>query len=285
MNLLDGKKVSEEIYARLKNEVIKLREFNITPELHAILVGDDPASKVYVSIKERTCKSLGINSVIHELPYNTTQEELEELILELNNNVKVNGVLIQLPLPKAINAHEVMDLIDYKKDVDGLNKNNLARLIRNEECLRPCTPEGIIHLLDYYSISTDGKNVVIIGQSDIVGKPLSYMLSNNYYNATVTNCHVKTDNLSYYTLNADLIIIGIGVPNFLTSDMIKEDSVIIDVGINRVNNKLVGDVDFDSVSRKAGYITPVPGGVGPMTVACLMNNTKKAARIQNNIPY
>ena len=288
--LIDGKTVSKGLKERVKSDVTLLQEnHNIIPLLHAILVGDDPASQTYVGSKQRTCERLGMKSEVHKLPEDINQRELESLIADLNQQSEVHGILVQLPLPKHIDQHHIMDKIYPLKDVDGFTSANIAKLYRGEDCLEPCTPKGILILLDYYEIPIEGKDVVIIGRSDIVGKPLYVMMASRKRNATVTLCHSKTKDIGYHTKNADIVVTAIGQANYLKGDMIREGSIIIDVGINRINDtsskgySLVGDVDFMDVSPKASYITPVPGGVGPMTIACLMENTLKACKLQNNL--
>ena len=282
--IIDGKEVAKAIKQDVKGTVEILKNaYGTTPSLHAILVGDDPASESYVRNKKRACKKLGMRSEVHHLPENTETETLEELIRELNQDKEVNGILVQLPLPNHIDKYKIMDQINPYKDVDGFTPTNIARLYRNESCLEPCTPKGILELLDYYEITTEGKMVTIIGRSEIVGKPLSLMMSSKERNATVTLCHSRTKNLKDIATTADILVSAIGVPQYLTQDYVKEGAVVIDVGINRVEDpsakkgyRLVGDVNFESVSPKSSYITPVPGGVGPMTIACLMQNTLKA---------
>ena len=279
MALIDGKKVSGEIRNRLKQETAELKnKTGCIPGLATVLVGDDPASTVYVRNKNKICNEVGFQSLGKNLPVNTTEAQLLDLISELNNNDEVNGILVQLPLPKHIDSEKILLAIDPEKDVDGFHPINVGRLAIGNALLTPCTPTGIITLLDYYGIEIAGKHAVVLGRSNIVGKPVAHLLLQRH--ATVTICHSKTTNLEQVTSQADILIVAVGRPHFVNSEMVKEGAVVIDVGINRVDGKLTGDVDFDSVSKKAGYITPVPGGVGPMTIALLMENTLKAASLK-----
>ncbi len=289
--LIDGKLVSDKILEKVKSEVDSLKSrYGAAPSLHAIIVGDDPASQTYVRMKKNACKKTGMDSETHALPADISQRSLEALIGRLNENEEVSGILVQLPLPKHIDKNSIMDSIHPDKDVDGFSKTNVAKLYRGEDCLEPCTPRGVLVLLDHYKIPVEGRELVIIGRSDIVGKPLSIMLSGTRRNATVTLCHSKTHNLQYYSSSADILIAAIGRPEYVKSEMVEKGAVVIDVGVNRVDDicadkgyRLVGDVDFNNVSKKASYITPVPGGVGPMTIACLMENTLKAYKIQKGM--
>ena len=293
-NLIDGKVVSKIIKSEVEENTKKLLEsYNITPSLHAILIGDDIPSQTYVTTKKKICESLGIKSEIHQLPKNTSQKTLENLIHELNEQNNIHGILVQLPLPTHIETYKIMDTIDPLKDVDGFTPTNVAKLARGEDCLEPCTPKGILKLLDYYNIHVEGEHVVILGRSDIVGRPLFNMMSSKKRNATVTLCHSRTKYMEDFTTSADILISAIGEPKYIIWDMVKYGAVVIDVGINRVeinrvedpsdkrSYRLVGDVDFEHVKNKVRYITPVPGGVGPMTIACLMENTVKACLLQN----
>lgn len=277
--ILDGKKVAQEIKEQVKSRVNELVKRGITPGLAVILVGDNPASQVYVRNKEKTCRKLGIFSLRYDLPEDTPEEELLKLIEELNTNQKVHGILVQLPLPAHIDEREILYSISPNKDVDGFHPYNLGRLLVGDPLFLPCTPWGVQELLLRYGIDFEGKNVVIVGRSNIVGKPLAMMLVQKAKgaNATVSICHTRTKNLREYTLFADVLVAACGVPRMIKGDMVKEGAVVVDVGINRVNGSLVGDVDFEEVSKVASYITPVPGGVGPMTIAMLMANTVKAA--------
>ncbi len=266
--IMGGKALAEKIRARIKAEVAKL---SIKPGLAAIIVGENPASKVYVDIKRKTCDEVGIYSELYKLPESTTEKELLQLIEKLNYKEKIHAILIQLPLPSHLDEEKILAAVAVEKDVDGFSSVNIGRLMAGKEAAVPCTPKGVIRLLEEYRIGIAGKNAVVIGRSKIVGRPTALLLLNR--DATVTVCHSKTRNLEHYTKNADILVVAVGKPRLVTADMVKEGAVVIDVGINRVDGKLVGDVDFDSVKRKAGYITPVPGGVGPMTVAMLMENT------------
>jgi methylenetetrahydrofolate dehydrogenase (NADP+)/methenyltetrahydrofolate cyclohydrolase len=272
MAIIDGKKVSSQIIEHIASEVKSLKlKTEKSPGLAVILVGDDPASAVYVRNKNKTCTNIGFQSFENILPSDTSELKLLNLIDELNNNDHINGILVQLPLPKHISSHKILEAIKPEKDVDGFHLQNVGRLVTGNPSFIPCTPAGIIQLLDYYSVDLEGKSAVVLGRSNIVGKPVAFLLLEK--NATVTICHSRTKDLSKITRQADVLIAAIGKPNFVTADMVKDDSVIIDVGINRVDGKLVGDVDYQVVSQKVSLITPVPGGVGPMTIAMLMANT------------
>jgi methylenetetrahydrofolate dehydrogenase (NADP+)/methenyltetrahydrofolate cyclohydrolase len=244
-----------------------------------VLVGDDPASSVYVRNKNKTCQKLGFQSFEHHLPENAGEAELLALVQSLNDNEDVNGILVQLPLPKQIDSEKVLEAIDPAKDVDGFHPTNVGRMMVGNAPLTPCTPTGIIALLDHYQVDIEGKHAVVVGRSNIVGKPVSILLLHR--NATVTICHSRTRDLPAMVKTADIVIAAVGRPNFVTADMVKEGAVVIDVGINRVDGKLVGDVDFANVEPIAKLITPVPGGVGPMTIALLMQNTLKAFKAAN----
>ena len=275
MGIIDGKMVASQIKKNIASEVESLRQkTGETPGLAVVLVGDDPASSVYVRNKNKTCKNLGFQSFENILPANTKESTLLGLIDELNKDERVSGILVQLPLPSHISSYKILEAINPQKDVDGFHLVNIGRLVTGNATFKPCTPEGIIQLLDHYKVDIEGKNAVVLGRSNVVGKPISLLLLER--NATVTICHSRTKNLSAITKSADILIAAIGKPNFVTDDMVKDDVVIIDVGINRVNDKLIGDVDYQSVSKKASLITPVPGGVGPMTIAVLMANTLQA---------
>lgn len=275
MSIIDGKKVSSHIKDNIAAEVKILKnKTGKTPGLAVVLVGDDPASAVYVKNKNKTCKNIGFQSFEHILPENTSEDKLLNLINELNNDDQVNGILVQLPLPSHISSKTILVSINPQKDVDGFHLENVGRLVTGNALFKPCTPAGIIKLLDEYKIEIEGKNAVIIGRSNIVGKPVSFLLLER--NATVTICHSRTKVLPSITRSADILIAAIGKPNFVSLDMVKNNAVVIDVGINRLDGKLVGDVDFASVSKQASLITPVPGGVGPMTIAMLMENTLQA---------
>jgi len=290
---IDGNFVSNDYKNIVKSDVNMLKSVHsITPNLVTILIGDNPASESYVKKKKDTCEELGMASKIYKLSEEIKQKELTDLIKELNENKNVNGILVQLPLPEHINQYEIMDIIDSLKDVDGFHKENVAKLYRGEDCLEPCTPKGILTLLHYYGIKMYGKKVTIIGRSDIVGRPLATMMSNRKINSTVTVCHSKTEDLENITKQADILICAIGKPNYVNINMVKEGTAVIDVGVNRINDhnakkgyRLVGDVDYDEVKDKVAYITPVPGGVGPMTILSLMQNTLKATYYQHNIKF
>ena len=275
MVLIDGKKVSGEIRNRLADEIQELKKkTGKTPGLATVLVGDDPASAVYVRNKNKICGELGFHSFEQKLSADTSEEKLLQLVGELNSNKDVHGILVQLPLPDQIDSEKILQAIDPKKDVDGFHPVNVGKLVVGNALLTPCTPTGIIALLDRYDIEISGKHAVIIGRSNIVGKPVSMLLLHR--NATITICHSRTQNLEEVTRSADILVAAVGRANFVTDEMVSEGTVVIDVGINRVDGKLTGDVDFEPVSKKASHITPVPGGVGPMTIALLMENTLKA---------
>ena len=275
MVLIDGKKVSGQIRNRLAEEVQELnKKTGKTPGLATVLVGDDPASAVYVRNKNKICGELGFQSFEQKLSADTSEEQLLQLVGELNSNKDIHGILVQLPLPDQIDSEKILQAIDPKKDVDGFHPVNVGKLVVGNALLTPCTPTGIIELLDHYDIEISGKHAVIIGRSNIVGKPVSMLLLQR--NATITICHSRTQDLEEITRSADIIVAAVGRANFVTEEMVSEGTVVIDVGINRVDGKLTGDVDFEPVSKKASHITPVPGGVGPMTIALLMENTLKA---------
>lgn len=277
--IIDGKQLAKKIRANLRIECEELKKQGINPKLAVIMVGDNPASKVYVKNKSRVCNEVGIEYQEYLLPENATQKELLELIKRLNKDKKTTGILLQSPLPQHLNINEAFKTITYLKDVDGFTPASVGKLCIGEDTFISCTPYGVIKMFEEYNIDLKGKNVVILGRSNIVGKPLIQCCLQK--DATVTVCHSKTKNLSEYTKKADVIISAIGKAKFLTEDMVKDGVVIIDVGINRQDDgKLVGDVDFENVSKKASYITPVPGGVGPMTIAMLMNNVIKATKEQ-----
>jgi methylenetetrahydrofolate dehydrogenase (NADP+)/methenyltetrahydrofolate cyclohydrolase len=272
--LLDGKTVKKELLEKLKEELLTLpRQLGLT----VIQVGEDPASKVYVGQKEKMALEVGYNFNHVKLDENVTEEELLKVIDELNADELVDGILVQMPLPKHLDAKKIQNRVDPFKDVDGLCDINAGKLMHNVDTLVPCTPYGIMSMLEHYEIDVTGKNVVVIGRSDLVGKPIAQLMQNA--NATVTVCHSKTANLAEYTKMADILVVAIGKANFITGDMIKENAVVVDVGINRVDGKLVGDVDFASAEEIASYITPVPGGVGQMTVAELGRNVLKAHKL------
>ncbi len=280
--LIDGKELSKRIKEELKIEADKLKEKGIIPKLAVILVGDDSASKVYVRNKSKACNEVGVEFEEILLNSNTSMEKLLSIIDELNNRKDINGILLQSPIPKGLNIQEAFERIKWEKDVDGFNPINVGRLMIGQDTFISCTPYGIIKMLEACDIEIQGKNAVIIGRSNIVGKPLMQCLLNK--NATVTICHSKTKNIKEITRTADILISAVGKINIVTADMVKDGAVVIDVGMNKNDKgKLVGDVDFEKVKEKASYITPVPGGVGPMTIAMLMNNVIKATKLQNNI--
>ena len=282
MKLLDGKEVSTKVKDELKLEVDKLREKGIIPTLAVILCGDDAASKVYVNNKSKATEYIGAEFKEFILDADIDEQELIDLIEKLNNDNSINGILIQSPLPKKFDEEKIFSLVNYKKDVDGFTPNSVGNLFIGRPIFKPCTPAGVIKMLEYYNIDLTGKHAVIIGRSNIVGKPLISLLLEK--NATVTVCHSKTNNLKEITKTADIVISATGRINMVTEDMIKDGAIVVDVGINRNSEgKLCGDVDFENVSKKCSYITPVPGGVGPMTIAMLMNNLVKATKLQNNI--
>ena len=277
--IIDGKELAKHIREELKEEVKELKNAEIYPKLAVIMVGNDPASKVYVRNKSRACEDVGIEYEEYLLPSKTTREELLELIEKLNNDERVHGILVQSPLPEGLDANEAFRTILPKKDVDGFHPVNVGKLSLNQDCFVSCTPYGIIKMLEAYNVPIEGANAVIIGRSNIVGKPLAQCLLNK--NATVTICHSKTKNLKEITKKADILIAAIGKSKFVTEDMVKENATVIDVGINRnEEGKLVGDTDFENIKEKVSFITPVPGGVGPMTIAMLMYNVVKAAKQQ-----
>ena len=277
--ILSGKEVSARIKSELKDEVAELKTKGIFPGLAVVIVGDDPASRVYVNSKKKACEELGIYSEEHALGAETTEAELLALIDALNKKDEVNGILVQLPLPKHINEENIINAIDPKKDVDAFHPVNVGKIMIGNYDFVPCTPAGVMELIHESGIEVAGKECVVVGRSNIVGKPQAMLLLHE--NGTVTICHSRTKNLKDVVSRADIVVAAVGKPNFITGDMIKEGAVVIDVGINRVaEKKLVGDVDFESASKKAAAITPVPGGVGPMTIAMLMRNTVRAAIIQ-----
>lgn len=279
--LIDGKVISASVKERVKAEVSELNKKGVTVGLAVIIVGEDPASKVYVSNKKKACEALGIISREYALPENTTEQELLDLIGELNDDPEINGILCQLPLPKHLDEKLIINSIDPEKDVDAFHPVNVGKIMIGDFYFLPCTPAGVMEMLQYEGIEVEGRNCVVIGRSNIVGKPMNMLLLHK--NGTVTICHSKTKNLTEICKNADILVAAVGRPNFVTADMIKEGAVVIDVGINRVDGKLCGDVDFENVKDKTFAITPVPGGVGPMTIAMLMQNTLTAAKKQNGL--
>ena len=279
MQIIDGKKIAAVTKAEIKEEVDALSKKGVRVGLAVILVGNDPASRVYVNNKKKACEDLGIYSEEYTLPEDTSMESLLSLIDELNKRSDINGILCQLPLPKHMDEKQVINRISPLKDVDAFHPVNVGKIMIGNFDFLPCTPAGVMQLLKKSNISVEGKNCVVIGRSNIVGKPMAMLLLHK--NATVTICHSKTENIKDITSKADIIVVAVGRAEFLTADMVKDGAVVIDVGMNRKDGKLCGDVDFESVSGKCSYITPVPGGVGPMTIAMLMQNTVTAAKQQN----
>lgn len=276
--ILDGKKIKTEILDELKEKVKILK---IKPTLCVVQIGDDPASDVYIRQKEKMCNYIGYGFIHKKLDSTISQEAVLTLIDELNENEEITSILVQMPISKHLNSKEIQNRVYKEKDVDGLSDENIIDLINNNDSLQPCTASGVIELLDRYNISLEGKDAVIVGRSFLVGMPLFHLLENR--NATVTLCHSRTVNLKEKTLNADILVVAVGKKHLITKDMVKENTVVIDVGINRENDKLYGDVDFDNVKEKASYITPVPGGVGPMTIASLAKNILKSYEIQEQL--
>ena len=278
---MDGKMVSAKVRGSILEEVNGLKEKGVRPGLAVIIVGEDPASKVYVRNKERACEECGFYSEKYALPEETTQEELLGLIDELNHNPHIDGILCQLPVPKHIDEQAIIDAISPEKDVDAFHPINVGKIMVGNFDFLPCTPAGVMQLLEEYSIDPNGKNCVVIGRSNIVGKPMAMLLLHK--NGTVTICHSRTKNLKEFCAQADILVAAVGKADFVTADMVKEGAVVIDVGMNRKDGKLCGDVAFDEVNEKASYLTPVPGGVGPMTITMLMKNTLKAAKLHHGI--
>lgn len=282
MNIIDGKAVSKAVRERVAEETEKLKKKGVTPGLAVIIVGEDPASQVYVRNKERACEEVGFYSEKFALPENTTQEELNSLVQKLNQRDDINGILCQLPLPAHLDDKEVINLISPIKDVDAFHPENVGAIMIGDYHFLPCTPAGVMELIHSTGVDVCGKKAVVIGRSNIVGKPMAMLLLHE--NATVEITHSRTQNLSEITAGADILVAAIGKAKFVTADMVKEGAVVIDVGMNRdENGKLCGDVDFETVKDKCSYITPVPGGVGPMTISMLMQNTLTAAKLQNGI--
>ena len=290
--IIDGKQIAADIRQELKAEVAELKAQGVIPGLGVILVGDDPASKSYVSAKEKACGNIGIYSDDNRLPAEASQEELLALVNQMNQDPKINGILVQLPLPKHIDESAVLVAIDPDKDVDGFHPMNVGKMMVGEPAFLPCTPHGVVQMLKRSGVETSGAHVVVVGRSNIVGKPVANMLlqKKEGANATVTLCHTRTKDLGFHTRQADIIIAASGWPKTITADMVKDGAVVIDVGVNRVEDasrergyRLVGDVDFDAVKEKASMITPVPGGVGPMTITMLLYNTVESAKHANGI--
>jgi len=280
MQLIDGKALSQKVQISIANDVEQLKqEKNIVPGLAVLLVGDDPASHAYVNMKAKACEKVGFYSITHSMPDTISQEEIIATIEMINNNPRIDGILVQLPLPKHIDTDKILEVIDPKKDVDGFHAYNVGRLVTNLDTFVACTPLGVMKMFEEYKINLEGKDVCVVGASNIVGKPMASLLLNA--NATVTVTHIYTKDLKSHTLKADIVVVGVGVPGLIKEDMVKDGAIVIDIGINRIaDGSLVGDVDFKAVSPKCSYITPVPGGVGPMTIAMLLSNTLKAAKVR-----
>ncbi len=278
MQLIDGKSLANKVQTNVASEVEKLKQIkNIVPGLAVILIGDDPASHAYVKMKAKACEKVGFYSITHNMPDTISQDEIIATIEMMNNNPRIDGILVQLPLPRHVDTDRILEVIDPKKDVDGFHAYNVGRLVTNLESFVACTPLGVMKMFEEYSISLKGKDICVVGASNIVGKPMASLLLNA--NATVTVTHIHTKDLKAHTSRADVIVVGVGVPGLIKEDMVKVGAVVIDIGINRLKDgTLVGDVDFENVSKKCDYITPVPGGVGPMTIAMLLSNTLKAAK-------
>ncbi|HUH42291.1 MAG TPA: bifunctional methylenetetrahydrofolate dehydrogenase/methenyltetrahydrofolate cyclohydrolase FolD [Sulfurimonas sp.] len=278
MQLLDGKALSAKIETTVVKETKDLKNSTgLVPGLAVILVGQDPASAAYVNMKKKACDRVGFYSITHEMPGDISQSAIENTITMMNDNPNIDGILIQLPLPSQIDTTKILELVEPSKDVDGFHPYNVGRLTTGLDGFVPCTPLGVMELLNEYNIDVKGKNCVVVGASNIVGKPMAALLLNA--NATVEICHIFTDNLKTHTLRADMIFVGAGVINLIKEDMVKDGAIIVDIGISRTDDgRLVGDVDFEKVAKKCSYITPVPGGVGPMTIAMLLSNTLKAAK-------
>lgn len=274
--IIDGKKISGKILSELKSKIKNMKQ---KPGLALVLVGDNPASEIYVNFKEKTCKEVGVYCERYNLDKNTSEIDLLKLVNELNQKEEIHGILVQLPLPKRIDEHLVINSILPHKDVDGFTPMNLGNLVSENIIMAPATARAALHLIESTGTKIEGKNAVVVGRSKIVGKPTAMMLLEK--NATVTICHSKTKNLAEHTGKADILVVAAGMPRLITKEMVNEGAVVIDVGINRLDGKIAGDVDFDEVKEIAGYITPVPGGVGPMTIAMLMDNTLKAMELQN----
>ena len=283
MQIIDGKKVSAEVKETVRQQTLQLKnDYNITPGLAVVIVGDDPASRVYVNNKKKACEVVGFKSEEYALPAETTQEELLDLVKKLNTKEDINGILVQLPLPKHLDDKAVIEAIDPKKDAAAFHAVTVGKIMLGEYDFLPCTPAGVMEMLHSYGISVEGRECVVIGRSNIVGKPMGMLLLHE--NGTVTICHSRTKNLAEVCRRADILVAAVGIPKFVKADMVKDGAVVIDVGMDRdENGKLCGDVDFENVKEKCSFITPVPGGVGPMTISTLMKNTLKACKLQNNI--
>ncbi len=278
MQLIDGKSLAKKVQTSVAVEVEKLKqEKNIVPGLAVILIGDDPASHSYVKMKAKACEKVGFYSITHNMPDTISQDEIIATIEMMNGNPRIDGILVQLPLPKHVDTDKILEVIDPKKDVDGFHAYNVGRLVTNLDSFVACTPLGVMKMFEEYNIDLEGQDVCVVGASNIVGKPMAALLLNA--NATVTVTHIFTKDLKAHTSQADIVIVGVGVPGLIKEDMVKEGAIVIDIGINRIEDgSLVGDVDFKHVSPKCSYITPVPGGVGPMTIAMLLSNTLKSAK-------
>ena len=283
MRIIDGKKVSAEVKEQVRQETLRLKEeHGVTPGLAVVIVGDDPASRVYVNNKKKACELVGFRSEEYALPASATQEELLDLVHKLNEKEDINGILVQLPLPKHLDDKAVIEAINPVKDVDAFHAVNVGKIMLGEYDFLPCTPAGVMEMLHSYNIPVEGRECVVIGRSNIVGKPMGMLLLHE--NGTVTICHSRTKNLKEVCARADILVAAVGIPKFVKADMVKEGAVVIDVGMDRdENGRLCGDVDFENVKEKCSFITPVPGGVGPMTIATLMKNTIKACRLQNGL--
>ncbi|WP_295419828.1 bifunctional methylenetetrahydrofolate dehydrogenase/methenyltetrahydrofolate cyclohydrolase FolD [Sulfurovum sp.] len=278
MQLIDGKSLAQKVQTSVAAEVEKLKqEENIVPGLAVILIGDDPASHAYVKMKAKACEQVGFYSITHSMPDTISQDEIIATIEMINANPRIDGILVQLPLPKHVDTNKILEVIDPKKDVDGFHAYNVGRLVTGLDSFVACTPLGVMKMFEEYNIDLQGKDVCVVGASNIVGKPMASLLLNA--NATVTITHIFTKDLKAHTSRADIVVVGVGVPGLIKEDMVKEGAIVIDIGINRIEDgSLVGDVDFENVAPKCSYITPVPGGVGPMTIAMLLSNTLKAAK-------
>jgi methylenetetrahydrofolate dehydrogenase (NADP+)/methenyltetrahydrofolate cyclohydrolase len=278
MQLIDGKALANKVQTSVAAEVAQLKlEKNIVPGLAVILIGDDPASHAYVKMKAKACEKVGFYSITHSMPDTISQDEIIATIKMMNDNPRIDGILVQLPLPKHVDTDKIIEVIDPKKDVDGFHPCNVGKLVTGLDTFVACTPLGVMKMFEEYDIELEGKDVCVVGASNIVGKPMAALLLNA--NATVTVTHIFTKDLKSHTSKADIVVVGVGVPDLIKADMVKEDAIVIDIGINRIENgTLVGDVDFKNVAPKCSYITPVPGGVGPMTIAMLLSNTLKSAK-------
>jgi len=280
-SIIDGKTISEQTRNEVLREATELKEqTGVVPHLAAILVGNDPASQVYVRNKEKACEKAGLRSTLHRLPETTTQQELLALIQQLNADAGVHGILVQLPLPRHIDAVAVLDSVHPLKDVDAFHPENVGLMLQGRPRFLPCTPAGVMKMLQVSGVQTAGRHAVVIGRSDIVGKPMAALLMQKGADATVTLCHSRTTDIRRWCLEADLLVAAVGIPEFVKGDWVKPGAVVIDVGINRVEDRLVGDVEYSAAAERASMITPVPGGVGPMTIALLLQNTLTAAKIQ-----